>query len=324
MQARLQVEDLRKFGRCLLKSASSRPEEVQFEITNRCNYDCPMCPREHLPQKDMDFELFARAIAKVGWAQQITLTGWGEPMVHKRFFEVAELARRSAPGARLRFTTNGFYLKPEAIERVLAIGFEQINISMEAVQEGEPPAHGYGHPTENRVAQNVRELMRRRGPRALPRVRLQTVIGYEGLKNLLDIVEFCGAARVDLINLVRLDIRDHPEQLRPSRDEERIMLGAVRRAAARHGIAVASANDQNLLVRMAGHFDRFCLRLDNYLYINVDGEITPCCSMPRYRLGHIDEDDILAVWEGESLADFRRRHNELCGKCDTLKYNHLI
>jgi MoaA/NifB/PqqE/SkfB family radical SAM enzyme len=324
MQGMLQVEDLRKFGRCLLKGASTFPEEVQFEVTNRCNYDCPMCPREHLPQKDMDFDLFSRAIQRVPWAKQITLTGWGEPMVHKRFFELAELARRAVPAARLRFTTNGFYLKPDAIDRLLAIGFDQINVSMEAVDQGEPPAYGYGHPTESRIAQNVRELMRRRGPRPLPRVRLQTVMGYEGLKNLLDIVEFCADARVDLINLVRLDIRDHPEQLRPSRAEERTMLAAVRRAAARHGIPVVNVNDQNLMVRLAGHFDHFCLRLDNYLYINVDGEITPCCSMPRYRLGHIDQDDLAEVWEGEKLADFRRRHNELCGKCDTLKYNHLI
>src|SRR3989304_1827446 len=41
-----------------------RPERIQIEITNRCNYTCGMCPREsfNLPEKDIQLDLFKKII----------------------------------------------------------------------------------------------------------------------------------------------------------------------------------------------------------------------------------------------------------------------
>ena len=38
----------------------NRPRQVQIEITNRCNMDCPMCPREVLDieLEHMDWDKF--------------------------------------------------------------------------------------------------------------------------------------------------------------------------------------------------------------------------------------------------------------------------
>ncbi len=59
--------------------------EVRIEPTNRCNYECIMCPRDtHFrPQGVMPFEFYESVIKEVVsmGARQITLTNFGEPFI---------------------------------------------------------------------------------------------------------------------------------------------------------------------------------------------------------------------------------------------------
>ena len=44
-----------------------KPRQVQIEITNRCNMDCPMCPREDLniELEHMDWSKFVTVVDKL-------------------------------------------------------------------------------------------------------------------------------------------------------------------------------------------------------------------------------------------------------------------
>ena len=59
----------------------SKPDQVQIEVTNKCNLDCNMCPRKDLGVKyeHMDFDLFKLIVKRLNEVRLITLTGWGEP-----------------------------------------------------------------------------------------------------------------------------------------------------------------------------------------------------------------------------------------------------
>src|SRR3989338_8288293 len=56
-----------KFLRCLFNTPSKIPVEAQIEITNKCNFTCPMCPREimDVPLTNMDFGLFKEVVRKL-------------------------------------------------------------------------------------------------------------------------------------------------------------------------------------------------------------------------------------------------------------------
>jgi len=54
-----------------------KPRQVQIEITNRCNLDCHMCPREDLEieLEHMDWDKFVGVVDRLHDKEEITLTG---------------------------------------------------------------------------------------------------------------------------------------------------------------------------------------------------------------------------------------------------------
>lgn len=111
------------------------PISGNFELTARCNFDCPMC-YVHLHQKDV--EAMGRELTAEQWidlARQARdqgmmfalLTG-GEPFVRKDFFEIYEAMR--AMGILISINTNGSMLSGEIRERLLENPPMRMNISL--------------------------------------------------------------------------------------------------------------------------------------------------------------------------------------------------
>src|SRR3954470_19328708 len=134
MQARRLYRQAKKLARLALKRRTDLPREVQLEVTNRCNLDCDMCPRLTLlkvPEVDMSRETFDAVLGRLDAPESITLTGWGEPLMHPQLFDfVAEINRRFE-GCDVSITTNGHLLT----ERLVATSFERKvsrwNVSLE-------------------------------------------------------------------------------------------------------------------------------------------------------------------------------------------------
>lgn len=106
-----------------------------FELTARCNFDCPMC-YVHLKQNDIDAvgkELTAAQwIDLAGQAKErgmmfALLTG-GEPFVRKDFFEIYEAMRNM--GIMISINSNGSMLSGEIRERLLENPPVRMNISL--------------------------------------------------------------------------------------------------------------------------------------------------------------------------------------------------
>ena len=91
----------------------------QIEVTTRCNLKCVMCPvtvfADRWPARDMSWETFeriAQAFERVKW---VPLQGWGEPLLHRRLFDMIERAKSA--GCKVGFTTNGTRLTPQTDAR---------------------------------------------------------------------------------------------------------------------------------------------------------------------------------------------------------------
>lgn len=125
---------------------SSRfPSQVIVDVTELCNLACTHCPHpdfkqsEHYAGRSLAPEFCAKAVDEVaeagsGIVQQIRFTSEGEPLLHRRIFEmVADAVSRS--GTVVSLTTNGVLLTPERIDALLSTGVHLVDVSIDAYRD---------------------------------------------------------------------------------------------------------------------------------------------------------------------------------------------
>ena len=73
-----------------------RHPEVRYEVTDHCNAECVMCPRDQhklgRPHGIMGLDKYRKSIDEVVelGCKQVVLTGFGEPLVDKRLEQKVE------------------------------------------------------------------------------------------------------------------------------------------------------------------------------------------------------------------------------------------
>lgn len=111
----------------------------QIELTTRCNLKCRYCPHfPNLPRvkEDMEWDTFQAALSVIsffvrqGTQAELSLTGIGESLLHPRFLDMVEAARKTiGPERPLVVTTNGLLLD-DAMCAALAPFKPQVFISL--------------------------------------------------------------------------------------------------------------------------------------------------------------------------------------------------
>lgn len=306
-----------------------QPERIQIEITNRCNYTCGMCPREsfNLPEKDISLSLFREIVDRIESHYNITLTGWGEPLLHPALMDMIMYTKRK--GHNVGLTTNGLLLA-SCIDGLIETSLDKLTISMDSVEECSEAQEG--HPSNKVVQKNIQSLIQYRGNKRKPAITIQ--ITMHSKQQCLDTVKFAGEVGADRVYLVRLNIPlDKNGFKRPSMEEELEIYKKAEEIARKYGLQVDSnytAFDNSflrLLYRQLRpvmyRFDKYCPKPYDYLYITVDGKVAPCCDLPRYEVGNILKQSISEIWHGENMQYFREHQNDVCGTCDALRLKHL-
>ena len=314
-----------------------RPERIQVEITNRCNYTCGMCPREsfNLPEKDISFDLFKKIIDRLApfsekgleTSYNITLTRWGEPLLHPALVDMIVYTKDK--GHNVGVTTNGLLLAP-FIEEFIGKSLDKLTISLDSVEEGIEVKES--HPSNKVVQKNIESLIRSRGDRKKPMITIQ--ITMHGKQQCLETIKYAGEAGADRVYLVRLNIPFGMNSFkRPNLEEELEIYKESEEIAKKYGLQVDNnftAFDNQLLRSLYKKLrpvmyrsDKYCPKPYDYLYINIDGRATPCCDLPRYEVGNVFKQSIDEIWHGENMQYFREHQNDVCGTCDALRLKHL-
>jgi MoaA/NifB/PqqE/SkfB family radical SAM enzyme len=110
------------------------PLYVAWQLTNECNLACLHCIEESGPGKAFADELSGDDAFTVlrqlveGDVPYMSFSG-GEPMLHPRFFELAEYA--CANGVQLKIETNGMFLDAESCGRLKAMGVKAVQVSLD-------------------------------------------------------------------------------------------------------------------------------------------------------------------------------------------------
>ena len=116
------------------------PAQIVMAVTSRCNLRCVMCEHSMMKveKKDFDLNLVDRMGDFLATAPMVDLTGLGEPLLSKTFWEVLDRYPLNEIEDRqffLSFATNGTRLTPGHIERLLRSRVRTIRVSIDAADE---------------------------------------------------------------------------------------------------------------------------------------------------------------------------------------------
>ncbi len=147
------------------------PAMTHVVITNACNLECVHCAYGEIKKRAdyhpayLDWDIFTRVADEIAAHPGAILrfTCDGEPMLHPRFLDMVEYAKK----LELRPTTlntNGTLLTHDKIERLIKLGIDVVEVSLNAFSPETYNLMRPGRPSDeyNLIVDRVKELVRAR------------------------------------------------------------------------------------------------------------------------------------------------------------------
>lgn len=263
------------------KNRLKRPFKVTVEITNACNSDCIMCPRQSMtrPVKNMDFELYKKIIddcGKIG-VKIIQPFNFGEPLMHNRLGEFIRYAKEHTR-SRVQISTNAALLTNEKAMEILDSGLDRINIDIDGITKG----------TYESVRKNLDfEIV------------IQNTKEFIELKKRLNINIFITVSIINM-NETSGEIEEFKKYWRPRVD---------RVLDVKYNTWIGSVRER---IEVGRGFNCPCKMLWDQMVILQDGKVALCCLDydGRVIIGNMQNESILDVWNGKPHNALRQKQIE--------------
>ncbi|MDR0238724.1 MAG: radical SAM protein [Deltaproteobacteria bacterium] len=293
---------------------------LQIEVSSRCPGTCVYCP--HTTKQDvwrsryMEDATFAALAPLIHRTKRVHLQGWGEPLLHPRFFEYAAAAVRI--GSAVSTTTCGVAVNDDSAARFVDSGIDIAAFSLTGV-DGASNAARAVIPFA-RVRDGILALNRakRLAGSEYPRVHLAYLMLASEAENVVRLPDLMRSLDVPAAVVSTLDYIAAPgmeaEAYAPHEAEKigraRILLHEAAERAASAG--------RTIHYSLPGeHGGNDCSeRVQSCMYIDAEGAVAPCIyvNLPtdesdpfRRAFGSVRERNPLDIWNEPEYARFRAR-----------------
>ena len=299
------IEEYRKYF--LDKKQFPFPRRVTVELTNHCNLNCPMCPRQYLVKRPdykegfMDRELYQKIIDEMAEYPNIALVPFfrGESLLHPEFIEMLGYAKEKGIKP-IQLATTATLLNGKITQSLLDLEIDFISFSLDAFgKEGyEKIRVGANY---EKVMENIENFLVERQERGLkrPEVQVSAVETEEAKGKLSEFTSFW-LKKVERVRIYKehstdgrfgsLDSPDLKEERKP------------------------------------------CLKPLSDMVIYWNGDVALCNHdwNRKEPFGNIRKEGIREVWNGKNYNEIRRKHFEnraeedpACKDCDHWRLYYL-
>lgn len=324
-----------------------RSLSFNLEPTFRCNLGCEMCPRfsSEDPHLDMSEQTYARIRAAMGYAHTVDFTGWGEPMLHPRIYDMVRTAREE--GCAVSMTSNGTVLNERNSQALIDAGMQRLTVSVDGMRPRTFEAIRLGASFE-KVTANLTRLVQLSARGGELELGVAFTIQEDNAPDLELIVPWMRRVGAAKLHLKQLNVTSNAEDwdrsflkyaLTPRQNGGDVLrrlessILQVKERAESEGIQVLIHSELPLSAEMRG---RHCLATPlESVYFSYEGRMAPCCHfghhVSRYFegrqippsalfFGDIRRQDFVEVWADPRYQAFRRgfetaRFPEPCRSC---------
>jgi len=293
---------------------------LQIEVTSRCSATCAYCPHTTKQavwrERHMEDATFAALEPLIRRAKRVHLQGWGEPLLHPRFFEYAGAAGRI--GAAVSTTTYGLAVNKANAARLVDSGIDIVAFSLTGV-DGPSNAARSGAPFDG-VQSGILALgeAKRLAGSEFPHIHLAYLMLAPEAENVARLPDLMHSLDVPVAVVSTLDYIAAPgmeaEAYAPHEEEKieraRVLLHTAAQRAADMGRTIHYS-----LPGTHGRND--CNEhIQTCMYIDAEGLIAPCIyvNLPtdehdpcRRAFGSARERNPLDIWNDREYARFRSR-----------------
>jgi MoaA/NifB/PqqE/SkfB family radical SAM enzyme len=282
------------------------PDRMYIESTNVCNLDCVMCPtglkQVKRPKGYMDFDLFKSIVDQMApHVKATTLHIWGEPLMHKRIFDMIAYCRQK--GLRAEISTNATLLDERKAQGLLDAGLGTIYLCLDGFRPETYEAIRVKADYEKTNGNILRFLeLKAKGGYDNPYVNLQIIQMEQTMDEIDEFVAAWTLPGVDHINVKPFDSWG----------------GQV------EAITQLRADDPANFVPLQRYA---CPNLWYHVHIYWDGRIAMCDRdfNLNYDLGNVISPDgkveVMKNWNGPKMQSLRKLHVEgqahTVSPCDT-------
>jgi radical SAM protein with 4Fe4S-binding SPASM domain len=144
-----------------------------------------------------------------------------------------------------------------------------------------------------------------------------TVVSVDTYLGVSEVIRKACEVGFDAVNLIRL-ARNTPAVHRVPLDVEEDLFPEWHRLGEDIGIEVRSTYTQR------DEEWHYCPLWANYIYINLYGDVTPCCHLPEraFAVGNLLRQDLDDIWHGKKLRKFwSMQFPEVCADCTLMTWH---
>ena len=322
---------------------ASPPLSVSLMVTMRCDLSCAMCKladKMNAGDRDMPLSLIERIVDELAPARPLVMLSGGEPFLRADIIDIIRLLSRR--GLECGIFTNGLSLTPARADELTAPGLKVRFLAFSVL--GPPEVHDRitGRPGAfARLEGHLRYFLKKRGKTTC---FLSSTVSEDNLNHLEEIVALGKRWGVDFVRLVHPCLIS-PRELEQSREfmarvfpgeeirevnflcalsgkEERFTraTGAMLKRHPRFVYFTPSLSAEEIPLWYAERFElrRKCYFCWNSGFIYPNGDVCPCESF-YYRLGNVNEQPFLEIWNNERYRRFRSALKTMifpgCARC---------
>ncbi len=323
------------------------PLRLHLTVTERCNLGCLSCFMGQrgggAAEPEMSDE---RLLAVVDEAVRLGVEEFylvGGELFVRRSVTLQMMERIKAAGARGELTTNGTRLRDEDVARIVAMGWDMIQVSLDGPDAAtndtlRPPAGTFDAALA--TLRRLDEAKRRLGV-DLPRVCVATVVSRPNVHRLPEMIDLAADGGAEEVTYQALkDMSDRFAELELDPDQRRRLDGIAEAAQTRarvRGLATNAGDlrqpvlleDMTAVDRALGDeideiddplFRAHCFNPFTTMVVHIDGRVSPCWEWRGPDLGDVRHTSLADIWHGPVFQRWRdgfvrRRMPDHCSQC---------